>query len=126
MVEYTSQSAMYFMGFGQPPDAPAPLDAMHSTPETSPFYASLVMTADAIGFELEDYRYEREVGLAEETFVVKAGTIEQRDDRGREDGRVRHRPWSRDVLDQRVGLADQQRRSSRMGDRRMLVHGDRR
>jgi hypothetical protein len=77
MVEYTSQSAMYFMGFGQTPDAPAPLDAMHSTPETSPFYASLVMTADAIGFELEDYRYEREVGLAEETFAVKAGTIER-------------------------------------------------
>jgi 2,4-diaminopentanoate dehydrogenase len=77
MVEYTSQSAMYFMGFGQSPDAPAPLDAMHSTPETSPFYASLVMTADAIGFELEDYRYEREVGLAEETFAVKAATIER-------------------------------------------------
>jgi 4-hydroxy-tetrahydrodipicolinate reductase len=77
MVEYTSASAMYFMGFGQPPDAPAPLDAMHSTPDTSPFYASLVMTADAIGFELEDYRYEREVGLAKETFTVKAGTIER-------------------------------------------------
>jgi 4-hydroxy-tetrahydrodipicolinate reductase len=77
MVEYTSKSAMYFMGFGQPPVAPAPLDAMHSTPETSPFYASLVMTADAIGFELEDYRYEREVGLAEKTFTVKAGTIER-------------------------------------------------
>ncbi len=77
MVEYTSQSAMYFMGFGQPPDAPAPLDVMHSTPETSPFYASLLMTADAIGFELEDYRYEREVGLAEQTFEVKAGTIER-------------------------------------------------
>ena len=77
MVGYTSRSAMYFMGFGQPPDAPAPLDAMHSTPETSPFYASLLMTADAIGFELEDYRYEREVGLAGQTFEVDAGTIEQ-------------------------------------------------
>jgi 4-hydroxy-tetrahydrodipicolinate reductase len=77
MVEYTSASAMYFMGFGQSPDAPAPLDTMHSTPETSPFYASLVMTADAIGFELEDYRYEREVGLAKEKFEVKAGTIER-------------------------------------------------
>jgi hypothetical protein len=77
MVQYTSKSAMYFMGFGQPPDAPAPLDTMHSTPETSPFYASLVMTADAIGFDLEDYRYERQVGLAQETFDVSAGTIEQ-------------------------------------------------
>jgi 4-hydroxy-tetrahydrodipicolinate reductase len=76
MVEYTSKSAMFFMGFGQPPDAPSPLDAMHSTRETSPFYASLVMTADAIGFELDDYRYEREVGVAQETFEVKAGTIE--------------------------------------------------
>jgi 4-hydroxy-tetrahydrodipicolinate reductase len=77
MAEYTSASAMYFMGFGQSPDAPAPLDTMHSTPETSPFYASLAMTADAIGFGLEDYRYEREVGLAEETFEVKAGSIER-------------------------------------------------
>jgi 4-hydroxy-tetrahydrodipicolinate reductase len=77
MVEYTSKSAMFFMGFGQPPDAPSPLDAMHSTPETSPFYASLVMTADAIGFELEDYRYEREVGVADETFEISAGTIDR-------------------------------------------------
>jgi 2,4-diaminopentanoate dehydrogenase len=77
MIHYTSRSAMYFMGFGQPPDAPAPLDAMHSTPETSPFYASLLMTADAIGFELEDYRYEREVGLADRTFEVEAGVIER-------------------------------------------------
>ena len=77
MVEYASRSAMYFMGFGQSPDAPAPLDAMHAIPETSPFYASLAMTADAIGFELDDYRYEREVGLAEEAFEVTAGTIER-------------------------------------------------
>lgn len=76
MVQYASKSAMYFMGFGQPPDAPSPLDAMHTTPDTSPFYASLLMTADAIGFELEDYRYERHVGLAAETFEVAAGRVE--------------------------------------------------
>jgi 4-hydroxy-tetrahydrodipicolinate reductase len=50
---------------------------MHATPETSPFHASLVMTADAIGFELEDYRYEREVGVADETFEISAGTIDR-------------------------------------------------
>ena len=77
MVAYTSPSAMYFMGFGQNPDAPAPLDAMHTNPATSPFYASLLMTADAIGFELEDYRYERQVGLAERSFEIKAGVVER-------------------------------------------------
>ena len=77
MVHYTSKSAMYFMGFGNDPDAPSPLDTMHMTKETSPFYASLVMTADAVGFELEDYRYERQVGLAEETFEVDAGVVER-------------------------------------------------
>ena len=77
MVRYTSRSAMYFMGFGQSPETPSPLDDMHATPEKSPFYASLLMTADAIGFELEDYRYQREVGLAEEPFEVDAGRIER-------------------------------------------------
>jgi hypothetical protein len=76
MAQYTSASAMHFMGFGQSPDAPSPLDAMHSTPDRSPFYASLLMTADAIGFELEDYRYEREVGVATEAFDIDAGRIE--------------------------------------------------
>ncbi len=76
MKQYTSTSAMFFMGFGQAPDQPSPLDAMHSTPETSPFYASLSMTADAIGFPLEDYRYERQVGLADRPFDISAGTVD--------------------------------------------------
>jgi 4-hydroxy-tetrahydrodipicolinate reductase len=76
MADYTSRSAMKFMGFGQDPELPSPLDDMHGTKESSPFYTSLLMTADALRFDLEDFRYEREVGLAPETFEIPFGTIE--------------------------------------------------
>jgi 4-hydroxy-tetrahydrodipicolinate reductase len=49
---------------------------MHGSKESSPFYTSLLMTADALRFDLEEFRYQREVGLAEETFEIPFGTIE--------------------------------------------------
>jgi 4-hydroxy-tetrahydrodipicolinate reductase len=76
MVAYTSTSAMKFMGFGQDPDLPSPLDDMHGSKESSPFYTSILMTADALRFELEDFHYEREVGLATDTIEIPFGTIE--------------------------------------------------
>lgn len=75
MREYTSASAMGFMGFGKSPDEPSLLDPMHSVKENSPFFSSLLMVADALRFELEDFRYEREVGLATEDFEIAFGTI---------------------------------------------------
>jgi 2,4-diaminopentanoate dehydrogenase len=76
MAEYTSASAMGFMGFGQSPEAPSLLDNMHTDRSRSPFYTSLLMVADALRFELEDVRYTREVGLAPEPFDIAYGTIE--------------------------------------------------
>jgi 4-hydroxy-tetrahydrodipicolinate reductase len=76
MKDYTSASAMRFMGFGADPSAPSALDAMHSDPSKSVFYTSMLMIADALRFDLEDYRYEREVALAEMAFDIAAGRID--------------------------------------------------
>jgi 4-hydroxy-tetrahydrodipicolinate reductase len=76
MRDYTSQSAMDFMGFGQLPSAPSKLDAMHSDPQNSVFYTCMLMVADALGFEIEDYRYEREVGITDVPVKIALGTVE--------------------------------------------------
>lgn len=75
MRNYTSRSAMTFMGFGAAPEAPSALDDMHTDPSRSVFYTSMLMVADALRFELEGYRYEREVGVADTTFETAFGTI---------------------------------------------------
>lgn len=77
MREYTSASAMGFIGFGKQPDEPSLLDWMHSSKERSVFYSSLMMVADALRFTLDDCRYEREVGLASEDFEIPFGTIKK-------------------------------------------------
>jgi 2,4-diaminopentanoate dehydrogenase len=77
MREYTSASAMGFMGFGKHPDEPSFLDGMHSVKERSPFFTSLLMVADALRFDLDDFRYEREVGLAEADFDIAFGTVKR-------------------------------------------------
>jgi len=64
-----------FIGFGLPP-GPCGVDEMHAIREKSPFYASQLMIADAIGFELDDIRYEREAGVAEQPVECAMGTIE--------------------------------------------------
>jgi 2,4-diaminopentanoate dehydrogenase len=76
MAEYTSASAMGFMGFGQSPEMPSLLDQMHTDRMRSPFYTSLLMVADALRFDLDDVRYTREVALATEAFDIAIGTIE--------------------------------------------------
>jgi 4-hydroxy-tetrahydrodipicolinate reductase len=76
MAQYTSASAMGFMGFGQRPEAHSLLDDMHNDRRRSPFYASLLMVADALRFELDDVRYTREVALADEAFSIPFGAIE--------------------------------------------------
>jgi 4-hydroxy-tetrahydrodipicolinate reductase len=77
MREYTSASAMGFMGFGKQPDEPSLLDGMHGSKEKSVFYSSLLMVADALRFDLEDFRYKREVALAPEDFDIAFGTIKK-------------------------------------------------
>jgi hypothetical protein len=75
MRNYSSASAMSFMGFGAEADAPSKLDDMHTDPSKSVFWTSMLMVADALRFELEDYRYEREIGLATVDIETAFGTI---------------------------------------------------
>jgi 2,4-diaminopentanoate dehydrogenase len=75
MAEYTSASAMDFMGFGQDPGHASKLDWMHTDRSRSPFYTSLAMVAKALRFELDDVRYVREVALAEQDFEIPFGKI---------------------------------------------------
>jgi 2,4-diaminopentanoate dehydrogenase len=75
MRNYSSASAMRFIGFGAEPSAPSALDAMHSDPERSVFYTCMLMIADALRFELEDYRYKREVGVTSKPVATAFGTI---------------------------------------------------
>jgi 2,4-diaminopentanoate dehydrogenase len=76
MRNYSSASAMGFMGFGADPSAPSALDAMHSDPANSVFYTCMLMIADALRFEIEDYRYEREVAITDKAVETAFGTIE--------------------------------------------------
>jgi 4-hydroxy-tetrahydrodipicolinate reductase len=76
MRDYSSASAMRFMGFGAKPDAPSALDAMHSDPANSVFYTCMLMIADALRFKIEDYRYERTVGVTNKPVETAFGTIE--------------------------------------------------
>jgi hypothetical protein len=75
MRNLSSASTMKSMGFGQPPDEPSFLDAMHSDPSNSVAYSSMLLTADALRFPIEEYRYTREVGLAESNFEIASGPI---------------------------------------------------
>jgi 2,4-diaminopentanoate dehydrogenase len=62
------------MGFGLPPDAPVPLaDAELAA---SAFKAPLMMMADGLGAEVEDYTFRREVFVATEPVTADFGTIE--------------------------------------------------
>jgi 2,4-diaminopentanoate dehydrogenase len=75
MLNYSSASAMAFMGFGRLPDEPSLLDDMHTDPSKSVFYTSMLLVADALRFHLDDYRYERSVGLATEDIQTASGTV---------------------------------------------------
>ncbi len=72
---YDSASMMFdIMGFGRPPDAKVPM----ADPALSggPFKAPLLLVADGLGAEVDDFVYTREVALAERAFDVRAGRIE--------------------------------------------------
>jgi 2,4-diaminopentanoate dehydrogenase len=75
MRDYSSTSAMAFMGFGLDPDAPSPMDGMHSDPQTSPYYSSMLLVAEALRFQLDGYAYKREVGVATEDITTASGII---------------------------------------------------
>lgn len=63
------------MGFGHAPDSTA-FFAADPAVLGSAFKASLMMLADALGAEIEDFTYDRQVMLAREGFDIPAGRIE--------------------------------------------------
>jgi 4-hydroxy-tetrahydrodipicolinate reductase len=65
-----------YMGFGAP-GTESPMDQRLARGfKASPYYLALGALAEALGVELDDVQYGREVALAEESFDVAAGTIE--------------------------------------------------
>lgn len=64
------------IGFGLPADARTPLDAHFSQVDKSPFYLSMRMLADAMGVQLDDVKYRREVAATDRDLTIAAGTIE--------------------------------------------------
>jgi 4-hydroxy-tetrahydrodipicolinate reductase len=64
------------IGFGLPPDAASAVDASNSDLYQNAFYISMKMLADAIGIEVEDVTYRREVAVTDKPFEIAAGTID--------------------------------------------------
>ncbi len=76
MSRYPSIHMLEYMGFGAPGSA-SPMDKrLIGNFQASPFYLTMGVLAEALGVELEDVRYQREVALVEEPLAVAAGTIE--------------------------------------------------
>jgi len=77
MTRYTSiHMVRDAIGFGVPPDQPVPVDAHNQDVYESAYYISMRMLADAIGIELDEVRYHRDVATTDEAFEIAAGTIE--------------------------------------------------
>jgi hypothetical protein len=78
LMDYTTYGVaevMYdIMGFGQAPDAPVPLS--DPTLAASAFKAPLMMMADALGAEVDDFTFRREVAVATRPVTADFGTIE--------------------------------------------------
>jgi 4-hydroxy-tetrahydrodipicolinate reductase len=62
--------------FGLPPDEPVPVDAHNADVYESVYYVAMRMLADAIGIELDEVRYHREVATTDRDIEIAAGTIE--------------------------------------------------
>jgi hypothetical protein len=64
------------IGFGLPPDTESAIDAHNRDLYEGAFYLSMRMVADAIGVEIDEVRYRREVGVTGAPIEIAAGTIE--------------------------------------------------
>ena len=63
------------MGFGRPPDAPVPLADARLAGAT--FRAPIMLVAEGLGAEVEEFAYTREVAVADRTFTIAAGEIRE-------------------------------------------------
>jgi hypothetical protein len=77
MTRYTSiHMVRDAIGFGLPPDESVPVDMHNEDVYESAYYLTMRMLADAIGIELDEVCYHREVATTDHAFEVAAGTIE--------------------------------------------------
>jgi hypothetical protein len=77
MTRYTSMHMVRdAIGFGLAPDHPSRLDESNRDAYESAYYLPMRMLADAIGIELEEVRYRRDVAVTDEPLEIAAGTIE--------------------------------------------------
>ena len=77
MTRYTSiHMVRDAIGFGLHPDQPTRVDEGNRDVYQSAYYIPMRMLADAIGIELEEVRYRREVAVTDDAFEIAAGTIE--------------------------------------------------
>jgi 4-hydroxy-tetrahydrodipicolinate reductase len=67
---------MAFMGFGLPPNFDAEMYKLYADPPNSPYAASMAMVANALGAELDDITYEREVATMDAPLDVAAGVMD--------------------------------------------------
>lgn len=78
LLDYSTYDSAFMlfeiMGFGKTPDAPVPMADPVALGAT--FRAPLMLLADGLGAEIDDYQSHREVAVTDEAFDVKAGRIE--------------------------------------------------
>jgi 4-hydroxy-tetrahydrodipicolinate reductase len=74
MRDYRS-SMMSFMGFGLPPDADVPMYALFEDTANSPYAGTLALIAQALGVEIENVTYERQVAAAPYDVTVRSGDL---------------------------------------------------
>lgn len=65
-----------YIGFGLPPDHPTPLDEQLRVVEESAFYLSVRMIADALGVDLDEVTYRREVAVSGAPVPVASGVLD--------------------------------------------------
>lgn len=75
MKRYDSVMVRPFMGFGLTPGN-RPIDDMHRDTARSPFYASLLQVAEAMGVRLESVRYHREEVITPIAVETASGRLE--------------------------------------------------
>jgi 4-hydroxy-tetrahydrodipicolinate reductase len=64
------------IGFGLPPDAESAVDASNRDVYRNAFYVSMKMLTDAIGINVEEVTYRREVAVTDTSLQIAAGTID--------------------------------------------------
>jgi hypothetical protein len=64
------------IGFGLPPDAESAVDAHNRDLYQGAFYLSMRMLADAIGVEIDEVQYRRDVAVTDDALEIAAGTID--------------------------------------------------